>query len=168
MFHTGLSLMAPAGTFVGAAAAGNVVKIALNPPKGSICYENGYGNTVFVQHSLADGSTVYTQYSHLISVDPALQQQCGTPNSQDQITCAPPIPVTALQSLGQVGHTACGYSDTNLSDTHLHLELKSFLGLLSPQGPRDTPPRRRMSMVFTTPCSIYIRSQTWPPPCRWW
>ncbi len=135
MFHTGLSLLAPAGTTIGAAAGGDVVLIQLNPPKGSTCYDHGYGNTVFIQHTLPNGSSVYSQYSHMLTIDPTIQQQCGTPNSQYQITCSVPVPVTALQTIGTVGHTACGYGDTNPSDTHLHLELKNFLALVSPQGP---------------------------------
>jgi len=143
MYHTGLSFAAPMGTTVGAAAAGNVVMIQLNPPVGSICYDHGYGNTVFIQHTLSNGQSAYTQYSHLLTIDPTIQQQCGTANSQYQITCSVPIPVAALQTIGTVGHTACGYSSSG--GVHLHLELKNFLALVSPQGPGisgyvNTPP----------------------------
>ena len=143
MYHTGLSFAAPMGTTVGAAAAGDVVMIQLNPPAGSICYDHGYGNTVFVQHTLSNGQNVYTQYSHLLTIDPTIQQQCGTANSQSQITCSVPVPVSALQTLGTVGHTACGYSSSG--SVHLHLELKNFLALVAPQGPGisgyvNTPP----------------------------
>lgn len=57
-------------------AAGNGVVVKLNtgcasPSQG--CGES-MGNWVFLQHTLADGGTIYTFYAHLSEVDPAVRQ----------------------------------------------------------------------------------------------
>ena len=60
LFHTGVDLRAPAGTWVHAAAAGTVVAIRRR---------SGAGLEVEVRHS----PTMTTRYDHLGTVSPALQ-----------------------------------------------------------------------------------------------
>ncbi len=89
-FHKGLDLAAPEGTPVHAALAGEVIFAG---------YENGYGNTVVVQH--ADG--LQTRYAHLA----AAQVKRGEF-------------VRPEQELGEVGST--GHS----TGAHLHFEVIRF------------------------------------------
>jgi murein DD-endopeptidase MepM/ murein hydrolase activator NlpD len=86
-FHKGLDLAAPEGTQIVAALPGTVV---------SAGYENGYGNTVLVQHP----GGLQTRYGHLAS----LSVKAG-----DQVNEA-----SVLGTVGNTGHS---------TGPHLHFEV---------------------------------------------
>ncbi len=95
-FHRGLDLAAPAGTEVRAAMAGEVVLAG---------YQQGYGNTVVVQHA----GGVQTRYAHL----GPLQVNKGDP-------------VAAEQVLGSVGSTG------RSTGPHIHFEVTRFGAQVDP------------------------------------
>jgi phosphodiesterase/alkaline phosphatase D-like protein len=141
--HTGLDISGVKGkTTVRAAADGWIVKIQENDDtktcggrSGTGCEDHGFGNTVIIKHQI--GSTVvYTQYSHLDSIEESLKQACGPVDRgrKKRRTCKVPVEVKANQELGTVGCTAYGNSDCNENNPpHLHFELKDF-GTLTPAG----------------------------------
>jgi hypothetical protein len=97
---------------------------------GSNCADHGMGNTVIVEHVLHDGSVVYSQYSHLETIDQVLTTRCGP---RDDLTyrrvCAGELlDIGRSQRLGTVGGS--GFGLPARWDIHLHFELKKkpFLG----------------------------------------
>jgi len=97
-FHKGLDLAAPAGTEVRAAMAGEVALAG---------YQQGYGNTVVVQHA----GGVQTRYAHLGSIE---VRKGDT--------------IAAEQVLGSVGNT--GHS----TGPHLHFEITRSGAQVGPVG----------------------------------
>jgi len=131
-YHTGLDIAAPSETAV-AAAGGRVVKIQENddpafgcdPNIGGSCEDQGFGNTVIVQHNLPD-SVVYSQYSHLATIEESLKLACGPvdPGRRKRRTCADPVPVNAGDALGSIGGS--GFGQPSFWSPHLHFEIKTF------------------------------------------
>lgn len=138
-YHVGLDISAPTNTLVRAAAAGWVIKIQENggsvdgvnpciiPPKPppvipSNCGDHGYGNTVIIEHRLANGK-VYSHYSHLAFIEDRLKTACGPANSLRRRICSSPVPITVGAILGGVGGTCFGQHCTS---PHLHFEIKNF------------------------------------------
>jgi len=83
--------------------------------KGS-CQDHGLGNTVILEHLLANGTSVYSQYSHL--------------SSFANITVGQYL--TANQSVGIMGGT--GYERRDRWLTHLHFEIKTHNVIGNPPG----------------------------------
>src|SRR2546426_1497991 len=103
-FHPGLDFAAPAGTPVPAASDGTVVYSGYNQgPQGSD--RGGYGYTVIIQSTGADGSTYYTLYAHM--------QPSDLPSVGDVVASGEPI--------GHVGNT--GYTFGSNDANHLHFEV---------------------------------------------
>jgi murein DD-endopeptidase MepM/ murein hydrolase activator NlpD len=94
--HFGIDIAAPAGTPVGAAGAGTVIKAVRGCVVGDAHCGGGYGNHVIIGH--ADG--LATLYGHLATVEVTLGQ-----------------PVGAGQRIGTIGTT--GHS----TGPHLHFEV---------------------------------------------
>src|SRR5256712_8955987 len=103
-FHPGLDFAAPAGTPVPAASDGTVVYSGYNQgPQGSD--RGGYGYTVIIRSTGADGSTYYTLYAHM--------QPSDLPEVGKQ--------VASSDIIGNVGNT--GFVEGNNFGTHLHFEV---------------------------------------------
>jgi Peptidase family M23 len=138
-YHTGLDISAAFDSEVRAVASGDIVLIQENdkgcdPNLGGDCDDHGFGNTVIVRHR----ASLFTQYSHLASVDQKLKEACGPANPANQrAICAVPVHVAAATTLGHVGCTGygllngCGPHTANPPPYHLHFEAKVF-GYLTP------------------------------------
>ena len=126
--HAGLDITAGLGTPVLAAGEGHVVLIqendeGCNSNVAGGCADHGFGNTVIVKHELPSG-VLYSQYSHLSSIDERVREACG-PLEDKTVECEPPVHVSSGTYLGQVGRTAFGQSNET---PHLHFELKTAQG----------------------------------------
>jgi murein DD-endopeptidase MepM/ murein hydrolase activator NlpD len=131
-FHTGLDMGGWWGNEVRAAAAGTLVKIQQN----GAGEDHGYGNTVVLRHDEAlFGQTLFTQYSHLDSIEPALVSACGPVDARrrNRRTCRRTVRVSAAQRLGWIGASGNGNPRYWGQTPHLHFEVKSF-GMLAPRG----------------------------------
>lgn len=142
-YHTGIDISAPIGTAVRAVADGWVVKIQENggrvdrnvpcnpnppPGQGSNCADHGYGSTVIIKHELGEG-VIYTQYSHLNTINEHLKEACGPENTnvERRRICATPVRVGVEDVLGEVGCSRYGESICDTSfNPHLHFEVKDF------------------------------------------
>ncbi len=94
-FHSGIDFPAPAGAWVAAVAAGEVLEIRRLGP---------YGLEIDLLHDLPDHKTFVTRYAHLGSVSPALANGARR--------------VAQGTRLGRVGHTGITYG------THVHFEVR--------------------------------------------
>jgi Fibronectin type III domain len=130
-YHAGIDILASVGTVVSVALdAGEVIKIQENdvgcsPNVSGACKDHGYGNSVIVRHFQG---AVYSQYSHLSSIDDGLKAACGPldQNTKRRI-CITPVPVTRKMYIGQVGCSRYGLSDCTADFvSHLHFETKNF------------------------------------------
>jgi murein DD-endopeptidase MepM/ murein hydrolase activator NlpD/photosystem II stability/assembly factor-like uncharacterized protein len=135
-YHTGIDLVISTGTTVRAATDGQVVKIqendvGCNPDVGGACEDHGYGTSVIVRH-VANGATVYTQYSHMNFVAANILSACGPVDSgrRNRHTCGNPVSVSAGTTLGASGASCYG---SNCTSPHLHFEVKTF-GTLGTDG----------------------------------
>lgn len=106
----------------------------------------GMGNTVILEHTLADGTTLYSLYAHLDSIAYDIAEgQCleqGAP-------------------LGKMGASGYGQRDY-WPKTHLHLEFKT--------APVLGDPRSALSGPQTSPEGVffgYINAPTDPDPGHW-
>jgi murein DD-endopeptidase MepM/ murein hydrolase activator NlpD len=91
-FHTGIDFKAPIGTPIPAASDGKVVYSQFN--------KGGFGNTVIIESTGADGERYFTQYSHMVGPGAAF----GTK-------------VRAGEVIGQVGSTGRSQAP------HVHFEV---------------------------------------------
>jgi murein DD-endopeptidase MepM/ murein hydrolase activator NlpD/sugar lactone lactonase YvrE len=131
-YHVGLDIASTTSQRTLAAASGVVVKIQGNHtgcayPTPGACEDHGYGNTVVIRHDSAQGH-VYTQYSHLDSIEGSLVSRCG-PLDDDKAfrrTCTTPVPVVMGQGIGVPGASAYGQGAFPDMGVHLHFELKTF------------------------------------------
>jgi murein DD-endopeptidase MepM/ murein hydrolase activator NlpD len=74
------------------------------------CPDHGLGNTVIVRHKLTDGSFIYTQYSHLASIEAGLREgMC----------------VSAGTKIGEMGSSGKGDPTYWGMTPHLHWEFKT-------------------------------------------
>ncbi len=133
-YHSGIDIFAPPGTPVQVAIGqaltlgfpSEVVKIQENDvgcagPNTGTCADHGYGNTVFVRHL---NGALYTQYSHLESIESGLKIACGV--IAKRTICNPPVSVVPGTILGTVGCTRYGLSQCVGFASHLHFETKTF------------------------------------------
>lgn len=107
--HAGLDIAAVADTPVLAAAGGTVVSVQNACALGNTSCNNGYGNTVILQHA----GGLYTEYAHLLT---------------GSITVAAGATITQGQQIAQVGATG------NVTGAHLHFEVKNHGGLRDSTG----------------------------------
>lgn len=116
-FHAGIDYSGN-GTAV-AVDRGTVVRIETMSS-----LDHGMGNNVIVSHVLPDGSTIFSTYSHLVSIDPDIAEN---------------RPVDKGQTLGVIG--CSGFGDQyywcrrgkirNYHSPHLHFEMKTANGPVS-------------------------------------
>ena len=131
-YHTGIDIGAAKGTTVRVAADGAIIMIqenhvGCNPNVGGNCKDHGYGNTVIIKHDLGNGTMVYSQYSHLDSIEENWKAACGPADSNNRRTCSSPVSVFAENILGGVGCSRYGESICDTSfNPHLHFEIKKF------------------------------------------
>lgn len=129
-YHTGLDIGVSEGAIVRAAASGRIVKIqendvGCNPDIRGACEDHGYGNTVIIEQNLGT-SIVYSQYSHLASIEEGFKLACGPIDvgRRKRRTCAIPVSIDARVILGRVGGSCYGQPDC--TSLHLHFEIKDF------------------------------------------
>lgn len=119
-YHTGIDYSGD-GTAV-AVAYGTVVRIEKMSPS-----DKGMGNNVIVSHILPDGSTIFSTYSHLASIDSGITENW---------------PVDKGQTIGVIGCT--GFNDQYswcrnakkkiVYSPHLHFEMKIAAVTGNPKG----------------------------------
>lgn len=115
-YHTGIDYDA-SDTAVRVAADGVVVNIQTNDEgcsdceagtPGTDCADRGMGNTVILEHTLPDGSKVYSLYAHLASfVEGLAEGGC----------------IAQGEQIGTTGGS--GYGCPAFHSAHLHFEMKS-------------------------------------------
>jgi len=126
-YHTGLDIGVTKGTTVRTAASGRIIKIQENDTScghapGAGCEDHGYGNTVIIEHNIG-GNLVYTQYSHLDSIEPSLLSSCPIiSGKRKRRACS--IPINAGATIGKSGGS--GYGLPSYWTNHLHFEIKTF------------------------------------------
>jgi len=111
-YHTGID--SEGSSAILASGPGIIAEIVRNGPTGckpntGTCDDHGLGNTVILEHTLTDGSKIYSLYGHLDTIsDGLVKNQCITQGFQ----------------IGTMG--ASGYGDPNYwgKKKHLHLEFK--------------------------------------------
>ncbi len=112
-YHTGIDYQRTSGdTAVVATNLGFVVHREVMSP-----YDQGMGSNVILEHVLESGKKIYSSYSHLASIDPAVKLG-GT--------------VQKGQVIGIMGGS--GYGEPNYWSVHLHFELKDSPVPFSPYG----------------------------------
>lgn len=112
-YHTGIDYQRSSGdTAVIATNLGFVVHREVMSP-----YDQGMGSNVILEHVLESGKKIYSSYSHLASIDPAVKLG-GT--------------VQKGQVIGIMGGS--GYGEPNYWSVHLHFELKDSPVPFSPYG----------------------------------
>ena len=122
-YHSGKDYLLYRGTFVHAVGDGVVIKDVSSTTSG----DHGLGRTVIIEHTLLDGSKIYSQYSHLSST----------------YYCESWL-IKKGDIIGEVGGSAYGCEDWDFSNGtcptnpdnvgHLHLEFKSSLFLGSDES----------------------------------
>ena len=101
-FHRGMDYPAPEGTPIPSAGGGTVYYLGTGA---------GFGNVVIIDHGLnSDGNHVFSVYAHLQSLPTNLH-----PND----------PISAGQTIGNVGHTGVATNGTTYGN-HLHFEVLSI------------------------------------------
>jgi hypothetical protein len=121
-YHTGIDIGVPLGTAVFPVADGEVVQIQLL----SATADKGFGRSVVMRHDETGQKIVYSQYSHLSEIDPALIDACKPTHTAGEVTltCVSGVQRTTEDNIGRSGGSGFGIEDKWLP--HLHLELKTF------------------------------------------
>lgn len=123
-----------------AAAPGKVVKIQLNDQRDACqtkgtaicagqvkaagaCSDHGLGNTVILEHKLADGKTIYSLYAHLTVIDPNVEERLKDGGC-----------IKKGESIGTMGSTGYGQTVCWGKPSHLHFEIKTASELGDPKS----------------------------------
>lgn len=121
-YHSGIDFRGSGDKTVRATNHGRVHAIVKNGQG-----DHGLGNTVILEHFLANGGRVCSSYSHLASIDPGIYEKLKARGDEKEW-------LTAGTIIGVMGGT--GYGQSQHWVTHLHFEIKLDCTLDAPD-PRN-------------------------------